>query len=58
MWYTIYNRRVDFVVCSHDHRPAIASRDGLWMMDGGARAGNVGHAVVEVSRDKGRSVQA
>ncbi len=51
-------RGVDVLVCSHDHRPAIASRDGLWMMDGGARAGNVGHAVVEVSRDKGRSVRA
>ena len=50
-------RGVDLLVCSHDHRPAIADRDGLWMVDGGARAGNVGHAVVKLSRE-GRSTTA
>ena len=49
---------VDLLVCSHDHRPDVASKDGLWMMDGGARAGNVGHAVVEVAPDKSRQVRA
>ena len=51
-------RGVDVLVCSHDHRPALAGGDGLRLMDGGARAGNVGHAVVTVSRDKGRSTTA
>ncbi|MBP5626199.1 MAG: bifunctional metallophosphatase/5'-nucleotidase [Bacteroidales bacterium] len=49
---------VDVLVCSHDHRPDVAEKDGLWMMDGGARAGNVGHAVVEVAPDKSRQVRA
>ena len=49
---------VDVLVCSHDHRPDVAEKDGLWMMDGGARAGNVGHAVVEIAPDKSRQVRA
>ena len=47
---------VDLIVSSHDHRPAVAEKDGVWLIDGGARAGNVGHAVVQVSRENGRRV--
>ena len=47
---------VDLIVSSHDHRPAIEEKDGTWLIDGGARAGNVGHAVVQESRESGRRV--
>ncbi len=49
---------VDLLVCSHDHRPAVADKDGLWLIDGGARAGNVGHAVVRQSKGQAREMQA
>lgn len=42
---------VDLIVSSHDHRPAVEEEDGVWLIDGGARAGNVGHAVVQFSRE-------
>ena len=37
---------VDVLVCSHDHRPYVAEKDGTVLINGGARAGNVGHAVI------------
>jgi len=49
---------VDLLVCSHDHRPAVAEKDGLWLIDGGAHAGHVGHAVVEVRKDGARQIEA
>jgi len=42
---------VDLIVSSHDHRPAVEEKDDVWLIDGGARAGNVGHAVVQLSRE-------
>lgn len=42
---------VDLIVSSHDHRPAVEKEDDVWLIDGGARAGNVGHAVVQLSRE-------
>lgn len=49
---------VDLLVCSHDHRPAVAEKDGCWMIDGGARAGNVGHAVISQPKGQERQMQA
>ena len=46
---------VDVLVCSHDHRPFVKEQDGTWLINGGARAGNVGHAVVQATR-KGRKL--
>lgn len=48
---------VDILVCSHDHRPFIAQKDETWLINGGARAGNVGHAVVTISRESGKKVR-
>ncbi len=48
---------VDVLVCSHDHRPYIAEKDGTWLINGGARAGNVGHAVVTLSKHGGKKVR-
>ena len=41
----------DVLVCSHDHRPFVKEQDGTWLINGGARAGYVGH--VEIVRQKG-----
>ena len=37
---------VDVLVCAHDHRPVFYSKKGCVMVNGGARCGNVGHAVL------------
>ena len=42
---------VDVLICAHDHRPVVKELDGTWLVDGGARAGNVGH--VTITRRKG-----
>ena len=44
---------VDVLVTSHDHRPYVKEKDGTWLINGGARAGNVGHAVVH-TQGRGR----
>ena len=48
---------MDILVCSHDHRPFIAQKDETWLINGGARAGNVGHAVVSMSKESGKKVR-
>ena len=42
-------RGADLLVSGHDHIPTVVSRDGVILMDGGARAGYVGHAVLDGS---------
>ena len=44
-------RGVDVLVCSHDHRNFVKEQDGTWLVNGGARAGYVGH--VEIVGRKG-----
>ena len=44
---------VDVLVTSHDHRPYVQEKDGTWLINGGARAGNVGHAVVKAAKQDG-----
>ncbi len=48
----IYNtlRGVDVVVTAHDHRPAALNRGLCCLVNGGARAGFVGHAVLSFGR--------
>ena len=48
---------VDVLVCSHDHRPFVKEKDGTWLINGGARAGNVGHAVVTKGKQNGKTVR-
>lgn len=50
-------RGVDVLVCSHDHRPYIEERNGIWLINGGARAGNVGHAVICLGKQDGQRVK-
>jgi len=40
---------VDVLVGAHDHRPYVSTREDLVYINGGARCGNVGHAVLDVS---------
>ncbi len=40
---------VDVLVCAHDHRPCVERKDGCVLLNGGARAGNVGHAVITLA---------
>ena len=37
---------VDVLICAHDHQPATFESPQMVMVDGGARCGNVGHAVL------------
>ncbi|MBQ9659867.1 MAG: bifunctional metallophosphatase/5'-nucleotidase [Bacteroidales bacterium] len=50
-------RGVDLLVSSHDHRPFVAEKDGVWLINGGARAGHVGHAVIRLEKKDGRLVK-
>ena len=43
---------VDVIVCAHDHRPFATEKDGRVLLNGGARAGNVGHAVISLGASK------
>ena len=45
---------VDVIVCAHDHRPAVVSRDGAVLVNGGSRAGYVTHTVVDFRKSFGR----
>ena len=47
---------VDFLVCSHDHRPFIASKDDLCLINSGSHCRNIGHGTVEVEIKDGQVV--
>lgn len=48
---------VDVLVCAHDHQPFVKEENGTWLINGGARAGYVGHAVITVSKAAGKQVR-
>ena len=37
---------VDFLVCSHDHRPFVTSREDICLINSGSHCRNIGHGVV------------
>ncbi len=47
---------VDFLICSHDHRPFIASKDDLCLINSGSHCRNIGHGTVEVEVKDGQVV--
>ena len=49
-------RGVDFLVCSHNHRPYIAENDSICLINTGSHAKNVGHGSVTVTVKDGKVV--
>lgn len=47
---------VDFVVCSHDHRPYVLNEGNKCLINSGSRASNIGHGVVSFVKDGRRTV--
>lgn len=45
---------VDVLVCAHDHKPFVSGKPGCCLVNGGARAGYVGHAVISFKKRMGR----
>ncbi len=48
---------VDFVVCSHDHRPLVACRDSIGLINSGSHCRYVGHGTVRLTVDGGKVVK-
>ncbi|MCM1502505.1 MAG: 5'-nucleotidase C-terminal domain-containing protein [Bacteroidales bacterium] len=49
-------RGVDFLVCSHDHRPFIAQSDSICLINSGSHCRNLGHGVIKLTVEKGKCV--
>ena len=47
---------VDFVVCSHDHRPFIAEQDSICLVNSGSHAKNIGHGRINLTVKKGKVI--
>ncbi|MBQ3381753.1 MAG: bifunctional metallophosphatase/5'-nucleotidase [Bacteroidales bacterium] len=48
---------VDFVVCSHDHRPYTAQTDSICLINSGSHSKNVGHGTITLKVKKGKVVE-
>ncbi len=49
-------RGVDFLICSHDHRPFIAQSDSICLINSGSHCRNLGHGVINLTVEKGKCV--
>lgn len=47
---------VDFVVCSHDHRPVVIERDGSCLINAGSHCRNLGSGTITVRVENGKVV--
>jgi 2',3'-cyclic-nucleotide 2'-phosphodiesterase/3'-nucleotidase len=47
---------VDFLVCSHDHRPRVVESDTLCLINSGSHSRFVGHGKIEFTVNKGKIV--
>ena len=47
---------VDFLVCSHDHRPFVAEKDSICLINSGSHARNVGHGSITLTIKDGKVV--
>ena len=47
---------VDFVLCAHDHRPYVESRDSTAIMNSGSHSRNLAHGKLHVKVEKGKIV--
>jgi len=49
-------RGVDFLICSHDHRPFVAETDSICLINSGSHCRNVGHGTVSLTIKDGKVV--
>jgi len=49
---------VDVLVCAHDHKTYVALKENTCIVNGGARAGNVGHVIVNVDGNGRKIISA
>ncbi len=49
-------RGVDFLICSHDHRPFIAQTDSICLINSGSHCRNIGHGTLSVKVEDGQVV--
>ena len=47
---------VDFLICSHDHRPALDGRESTLLINSGSHSRNVGYGKIEVTVKDGKVV--
>ena len=47
---------VDFIVCSHDHRPFIAEQDSICLINSGSHAKNIGHGRINLTVKGGKVI--
>ena len=50
-------RGVDFVVCSHDHRPFVSCNDSIGLINSGSHSRFVGHGTLRLTVDDGQVVR-
>lgn len=47
---------VDFIVCAHDHRPAVHESDSICLINSGSHCRNIGHGTLEITVKNGRCI--
>lgn len=47
-------RGVDFLVCSHDHRPYVVQNDSICLINSGSHCRNIGHGTVRITVKGGK----
>ena len=47
---------VDFLVCSHDHRPVVYEKSGICLINSGSHCRNIGHGVISLEVKDGKVV--
>lgn len=45
---------VDFLICSHDHRPAVYAKDDICLINSGSHCRNIGHGVITLEVKNGK----
>ncbi len=50
-------RDVDFVVCSHDHRPYVSENDSICLINSGSHSKNLGHGQISIKVKNGKVVE-
>ncbi len=49
-------RGVDFLICSHDHRPYVEQNDSICLINSGSHCKNIGHGTISLTVEGGKCV--